>query len=180
MASEIMTEVSRKRKTPAGIGQVQKQLAQRHAGEQHHHVNRQELAAGPVGGAVVEPALRHDIEPGIGEPGDEAHGGPGERLDGGGVDQDRDRGQRGERREHPHVTDVHLDPGRQGGTGEKADEIARHHQAGDGGPETLGDRANAEQTSLQAVAQHQHAHAEQQRPGACNRFDHDRDRSRLA
>ncbi len=164
-----------KQEKPGRIGHVQQQLAQRQAGKHHHHIDRQQLTAAFIGGAVVEPALRHDINPGVGEAGHEAHGGPGERFDGGDMDQDGDRGERGEGRKHAHMADVHDDPGRERGAGEKAEVIARHHQAGHRGAEAFGDRAQAQEAALQAVAQHQHAHAEQQRPRTQDHLKHDRD-----
>jgi hypothetical protein len=68
------------------IGDVEQDLADGQAAQQDHHVDREQLAPGLVGRPVVQPALRHHVEPGVAEAGDEAHGAPGNGLDEDAVD----------------------------------------------------------------------------------------------
>ena len=88
------------------VGEVQDALRRDDADHLHDHVERQRLAAGLVGGGVVQPALGHDVDAGEAEADDEAQRDPDPDVGRRGVEDEGGRDQRGERREDPDVADA--------------------------------------------------------------------------
>ena len=146
------------------VCQVQKELTGADADQHDDHVGGEQLPARFVGRPVVQPALGHDVESGAAEAGDEAHGEPGDGLDEDGVHQHGGRGEGCQCREDAHMADALNEAGHDDGAGEKADEIARHDDAGDGGRKAGHGGTHAEQAALQAAAEHDQAEAEEERP----------------
>ena len=155
-----------------GVGEGQDELRRDDPDHLHDHVERQRLAAGLVGRRVVQPALGDDIDPGEGEADDEAHQRPDPGRRRRGIEDERRRDHRGERCEHPHVPDA--GDHRRGAlrAEQEAEVVAAHHEGHRLGVVALDRAADAEQRALQAVADEQQQHAEQQRPGGGQDVEH--------
>jgi hypothetical protein len=103
-----------------------------------------------AGAAVSEIGPRYD-----------SHRAPAIRVDEYRVDKRRCGGQRGQRGEYTDMTDPLHYFGRDHRSQQEADEKAGHHESGYGGGESLHRGAQAQQRSLQPVAQHDERHAQQ-------------------
>ncbi len=88
------------------VGEVEDELRRDDPDHLHDHVERQGLAAGLVGGGVVEPALGDDVDAGEAEADDEAQQHPDPDLGGGGVEDEGGRDHRAEGGEDPDVADA--------------------------------------------------------------------------
>ena len=154
------------RRVAARVRYQQEELRRAETAVEHDHVEREQTGARLLRRAVVEPALGDDIDAGEADAGDEAHRAPDHRRDEHGLDQGRRCCDCRERREHPNMTHAADQARRERCADEEAHVVAGHHDADRRGGEALGLRAHAEQGRLQAGAEHQDAHAEQQRPGA--------------
>ncbi|HMR29956.1 MAG TPA: hypothetical protein PKA13_03450 [Geminicoccaceae bacterium] len=160
------------------IGDRQEEPATGEAAELDRYVDRERPSAAVIVGAVVEPALGNDVAGAEADSGDETHQKPQDRLGEQRLKQDRGGCRRHQRTEHPDMADTGDEPGRQQGADDEADEMARHHDAGDRRSELLFG-TQRQQRALQPVAQHQDGDAEAQRPGRANDGEHE-SRPRLA
>jgi hypothetical protein len=154
------------------VGEVEQELAGGQAAHLDHHVEREQPAAGLVGGAAVEPALGDDEGAGEAVAGEQAHEEPGHGLDEQRMEQHRGRAEREQGREHPHVADPGDELRGRERAEQEADIVARHDDAGDGAREVLDAGAHPEQRALQPVAEHQDRDPDEQRPGRPQCVDH--------
>jgi hypothetical protein len=88
------------------------------------------------------------------------------------MQQDRGRSDRSERGEDAHVPHVLYQPRRQQRAEKKPAEITGHDDAGRRGGKALLHGTNTEQRGLQPIAQHDEAHAEEERPGSGDQGHH--------
>ena len=163
-----------------GIAEIQEELAARHTAQHHHHVDRQHAAAGLVGGALIEPGFGDDIESGIAETGDQAHDRPHPGVDENRMQERSGRSGRGQGGENPHMADVAHHLWCDDGAGQETQKVTGHDEAGDLGRKGLRTGANAEQRTLQAVPQHQHAEADEEGPSGLDGCQHSKTRNRGA
>ena len=143
-----------------GVVRRQQELPCRQHAEGDEGIGRHDRAAVCRGGAVVQPALDHDVEAGEGEAHEEAQHAPGDGVDQEDMGQRRGGDDARERRERPDVADAAHDEGHVEAAQNEAREIDSAEQADFERREGLDLRAHGHKRVDQPVAGEEDRRAE--------------------
>ena len=119
---------------------------------------------------MVEPAFGHDVNAREAYSGHEAHRAPGHWVYETALDENRHRGDGRQGCEYANVPDLPQQRRGDHGAEHISHVVAGHDGTGHRRRESLQRRTQPEQRALQAGTQHEHTHAEKQRPGCGNDF----------